>query len=90
MSDKWLGDPTCTAYLQRDGETGHVEIQDYGPGNYRVATFTPGFATTYVHPDGLPKINADRHVWCSTTDEAAAAFDATLARAHAEGWIDCP
>jgi hypothetical protein len=88
MSDKWLGDPTRVAHLQRNGEIGYVQIQDYGTGHYRVAAFTPGYATKYIHPDGLPKINADRHVWCSSIAEASDAFDAMLDNAHVIGWKD--
>ena len=88
MSDKWLGDVTRTAHLKRGGETGCIQIQDYGTGHYRVASFTPGHATNYFRPDGLPKINAECHVWCSTADVATAAFNSMLDRAHAENWKD--
>lgn len=84
IATKYPGDSALQLDVVRGGDYGSIRIQDYGEGKYMVASYTPGYETSF--PGDTPKMNPDRSVWCDTKPEASSAFVAYCIAAFRDGW----
>ena len=81
---KYPGDTVRIVRFERDGELGDVRIQHYGVGAYRVASFCPGYETSY--PGDSPKMNPEDDRWCETVHGADTYFDWFVSKAKVAAW----
>lgn len=81
---KYPGDAAVNLDVTRDREIGMIRIQVYGPESYMVASYTPGYETSF--PGDSPKFNPDVVTWCENKRDADRQFVAYVIGAFRAGW----
>lgn len=81
---KYPGDAAVNLDVVRDGEMGMIRIQVYGPESYMVASYTPGYQTSF--PGDTPKFNPDQVTWCEHKRDADRQFAVYVIGAFRAGW----